>query len=91
MEIEDITFEHIYFMKNLSYEATYTLLIKSEKGENSQEFDKVFSKCLPSRQQWSNIVYCFPNANFNQVKLGAPEECIYKQNSKVEMSDNFIV
>lgn len=90
MEITEIGFDNIYFMKNLSFEATYTLVIKSIKGKLGEN-DKVYSKCLPSRQMWSNIIYHFPEANFNQVTLGEPTECLYVEEAKVEMSDKFIV
>ena len=67
-----------------------SIIIKSEKGK-SKEFENVYSKCLPSRQMWSNTVYYFPNANFNQVRLGEPEECLFHKDEPVEMSDKFIV
>lgn len=90
LPIEEITFDNIYFMKNLSYEATYTLVVKSIKGKQGEK-DKVYSKCLPSRQQWSNTVYYFPYANFSQMNLGEPEVSLYQSNTQVEMSENFIL
>lgn len=63
--IEDITTEDIYYMKNLSHEITYLLFLKNV--DDGKEF---YMKFAPSRQLWDTRIYKFPNIDFDTLYLG---------------------
>ena len=70
--IEDLTFDDIYYMKNLSHEVTYTILLTHDKDKNNKSDIKM--AFLPSRQLWTTTVYRFPDYNPDTLTLGKPIE-----------------
>lgn len=68
--IEDINFDDIYYMKNLSQEATYTLVLMNNKTRDNKP--NMQMRFLASRQLWDMETYYYPNFNEDTLTLNEP-------------------
>lgn len=71
-DISEITFDDIYFCKNLSHEATYSIVIENTRSPDNKSLLKTMF--LPSRQQWSPTIRYYPNFNQDTITLGECED-----------------
>lgn len=67
-EIEDITFDHIYYSKTLYFECTNTIVLKRGKQQG-----EILTKYLPSRQQWVDTIYRYVAPDQACMRLGEIE------------------
>lgn len=64
ISIEEITFDNIYYSKTIFHEATNTIVFK--RGENNE----LLTKYLPSRNNWVDTVYWYPEKDQAKMYLG---------------------
>lgn len=76
-EIEKITFDDIYLMKNCAHECTYLLAIKRNLEKlNMNGEPELFSKIILARQEWTPEVYHYPEYNYSCISMG--DAILYK-------------
>lgn len=82
-DISEINFDDVYYTKNLSQEATYTIAIKNTKVGKTSILQ---TKCLPSRQLWTDDVYTYPNFEQSTLTLN---ECVLDNTSVNSLVSKF--
>lgn len=82
-DISEINFDDVYYTKNLSQEATYTIAIKNTKVGKTSILQ---TKCLPSRQLWTDDIYTYPNFEQSTLTLN---ECVLDNTSVNSLVSKF--
>jgi len=78
-DISELTFDDVYYCKNLSHEATYTMAIVNNRTEANKSIIKTMF--LPSRQQWSPTVRHYPNFEQETLTLNDCVDCDMSESS----------